>query len=1229
MLTDRFALGGQTLVVMADRSIADVEALQVGDWAVVTTTWTPDYQTGERGGNRLGQIIARRDMSPIRTELVIIDAGPDAQPLSMPTLGTITQDAQGRVVVPIATVPTGAVARVDYAISSTQPAASSSLWTFAGRAGATASVTTPQLPSGRRVWLRARSEAVARRPSGYTNPVSIDIDATPRLRKVFAYDTTDGVEIHWIGNTATSGVRIEYVEHAFGTDPDYSAGDTVDTGTSPELLTDAFQRLPNAVLSFRVTPFPTFSGGVASGTPGTPLEGSIFIGVVTDVPFGYVIAFRNDEDLEFTAQGNQLAAGGKWAVRVGEPPATPDDPLAELTGEFEGPFTFEQLSLYEDPGYDDVWVGVWFYDDYDYEPTGTEGPRVLARATVLQTPLAGTLQPDLNVRIEYDEDSDGPIARVIATVTDPFARARAVDPMLAYVDTGPIDAVPELDDPLYVAQPVETTAPYAGSYVWEVPLTEKHLSVAALAFYWLDADSTERVISQILWLDVGDDANIVFVTVSYDDRTATVTVKGDADTDELYAEESDDGDPDGTWYAVDTPTPAFTGNRFSTDRRGTFSVQTRTDRERFFRVQGKNADGRFGPFEFFQVDRFQDVVLGEPDVTLTGAEVFFFGVGTGAGPDDRQVELYVEVSENVESIRVIFGPAASLDPSPISGDNTFDITPGTRRILSWYMGGEPGDPDDAALFPLGYLDDTIVQIQGFSDPGGTTGFLQEARYRFGPNTGLPALRAVKGTTTIQSDALLVGNGIGLTSGTGGRPEVAIDVTTLPTVPVTSGGTGLDTLTSGAVIIGAGIDPPTFVSPGDNGNVLTVSDGAWVSGSVTTGVTSVGAGEGLSGGGTGAVTLDVVAYQGLVANRGKTALEITSGTQKALAVVLGTESDEAAPGNHGITSHPETGLTAGHVLRATSATAYSFGAIPAHDHVLGDIKDAGDGTGAGRLVVGTASGANTIAGPSAAGQVLKAVTTGTSATYEWGTVTTGVTSITAGDGLDGGGSGSVRLDIKPYAGTTAGVGKTVIIEDSIGVSLGTAGDTAAAGNHTHNVVDIDDSTTVGRNLVKLTNPSAIRFLRINAENTVSALTATEMRTAIGAGTGDGTITGVSAGTGLTGGGITGSVSLALVGQALNLFNQTTTGFFVRTGAGSIVARSIAVTGSNAITISNGDGSAGNPTLQMSTPGTLTKTSTNSNATAHTHALDGSIADVTVTGSAPTGSPSRAGSLHFVV
>lgn len=55
------------------------------------------------------------------------------------------------------------------------------------------------------------------------------------------------------------------------------------------------------------------------------------------------------------------------------------------------------------------------------------------------------------------------------------------------------------------------------------------------------------------------------------------------------------------------------------------------------------------------------------------------------------------------------------------------------------------------------------------------------------------------------------------------------------------------------------------------------------------------------------------------------------------------------------------------------------------------------------------------------------------------------------------------------------------------------------------------TTVGQSMFTLTNPSAITFPRFNADNTVSALNAADFRTAIGAGSGGGDVSGPSSST----------------------------------------------------------------------------------------------------------------------
>jgi hypothetical protein len=61
-----------------------------------------------------------------------------------------------------------------------------------------------------------------------------------------------------------------------------------------------------------------------------------------------------------------------------------------------------------------------------------------------------------------------------------------------------------------------------------------------------------------------------------------------------------------------------------------------------------------------------------------------------------------------------------------------------------------------------------------------------------------------------------------------------------------------------------------------------------------------------------------------------------------------------------------------------------------------------------------------------------------------------------------------------------------------------------------------ATTVGGNFFTLTNPSAITFVQINADNTITTMDAPTFRTAIGAGTGGGSVTSVDAtgGTGIS-------------------------------------------------------------------------------------------------------------------
>ena len=110
-----------------------------------------------------------------------------------------------------------------------------------------------------------------------------------------------------------------------------------------------------------------------------------------------------------------------------------------------------------------------------------------------------------------------------------------------------------------------------------------------------------------------------------------------------------------------------------------------------------------------------------------------------------------------------------------------------------------------------------------------------------------------------------------------------------------------------------------------------------------------------------------------------------------------------------------------------------------------------------------------------------------------------------------------------------------------------------------------ATTVGGNFFTLTNPSAITFPRINADNTVSALDAATFRTAIGAGTSSttGTVTSVSG---------TGTVSgLTLTGTV------TTTGNLTLGGTLAVTPSNFSSQTANTF-LAAPNGSAGVPTFR---------------------------------------------------
>ncbi len=311
MATDRFALGGQYFSLHADRSDTDFDGLLVGSWVTVAVSWMPDYGTGKRGLNRLAQVIGRRNLSGAWTALTLIDAGTAQAPLAGPTLGSVTADAAGVVSVPVTALGAGAEARVDYAISTLEPAAGATEWTFLGRVTSVpTTLTTPQVRPDTKVWVRARSENIGRRPSVYTTAVSVTVAAISRVLEVFIRVAPNGVPtVEWEPNAHTLGVRIAYEVHYAWELPTY--GTSVDVDASDRTVELATTVFDPKVISVRVTAYPGWTGAAVSGSAGEATTerviGAVLRPGLRDVRALYEIPTVDDATIRWTRNSNTFA----------------------------------------------------------------------------------------------------------------------------------------------------------------------------------------------------------------------------------------------------------------------------------------------------------------------------------------------------------------------------------------------------------------------------------------------------------------------------------------------------------------------------------------------------------------------------------------------------------------------------------------------------------------------------------------------------------------------------------------------------------------------------------------------------------------------------------------------------------------------------------------------------------------------------------------------------------
>lgn len=269
---NRYAWGPQRVRAVVRRSVG----LTLGQWATCGWTWLPDYQTNRRGMSRLMQCVRIKQLDPNFDEVLLEDAGAANTPLAAPTLGTVTQ-TDGVVSVPVATIPAGAEARVDYVVvaeGAPEPDSNSGVWIYGGHVGVPSTLTLPAMLDRVDVLVRARAEGELRRPSAFSAVQRVT--ATPQVRVLsFTLElNADGtVTARWLVNGVTDGIRLAYEAHSAGVEP--TLPDTVDVDASLGEYTFAASLVTGEEFSVGATPYPGWTGSAVSGTPGVQVVRSV------------------------------------------------------------------------------------------------------------------------------------------------------------------------------------------------------------------------------------------------------------------------------------------------------------------------------------------------------------------------------------------------------------------------------------------------------------------------------------------------------------------------------------------------------------------------------------------------------------------------------------------------------------------------------------------------------------------------------------------------------------------------------------------------------------------------------------------------------------------------------------------------------------------------------------------------------------------------------------------
>jgi hypothetical protein len=327
----------------------------------------------------------------------------------------------------------------------------------------------------------------------------------------------------------------------------------------------------------------------------------------------------------------------------------------------------------------------------------------------------------------------------------------------------------------------------------------------------------------------------------------------------------------------------------------------------------------------------------------------------------------------------------------------------------------------------------------------------------------------------------------------------------------------------------------LITSAASGNTLIYDAvaGVWENANIT-------AGTGISvTNGAGSITIAATNAGTVTSVTGTSPVASTGGATPAISLSAG----------YGDTQNPYASKTANFVLAAPNGTAGvpTFRAIVAADIPTLNQSTTGNAataTSAGNLSGGSITGNYILNNATSPNTVYLQFGDNTGWTYRFmtsvaGTPTarfsfvdngnfTAVGSVTASNHIGAGTGLTGTATSLSIGGNAANVTGTVAIANG---GTGATTNTAARTNL--------GATTVGSNFFTLTNPSAITFPRMNADNTVSSLDAATFRTAIGAGTGSGTVTSVT-GTApvVSSGGATPAISMAAATTSVNGYLTST-------------------------------------------------------------------------------------------